>query len=170
MQFDQMPCDREAKAEAACRAADHGFSLPEAVEYEGQKTGTDTFSRVADGKPGFRFGVFELDAHEAGSRREFHGVRQQVPNDLLQTAMVTRYGSAVQLQVGFQPHAFRFGCGPHRIESSFDGFGKIDRLKLETDPAGDDTRYIEHVFDQLGLSFCISFDRFERTARRNFVQ
>ena len=84
--------------------------------------------------------------------------------------MVARYGSAVRPQGAFHADAFRFGCRPHGIESGFDGFGKMDRLKLETKPAGDDTRYIEHVFDQLGLSFGIAFDRFERPACRHFVE
>src|SRR5437667_8629809 len=75
VQFDQMTGDRQAQSQTACRAADHGFSLAETIEYVREELLTDSSAGVADGELGFRAGVFQFDSNDSSGRREFHRVR-----------------------------------------------------------------------------------------------
>jgi len=43
-------------------------------------------------------------------------------------------------------------------------------LHVQTETARNDSGDIEHVFDKLGLRFCVSFDYFERPSRGDFIE
>src|SRR6185369_11544588 len=89
VQLDEVAHDREAEPETAEAARRRAVVLPESLEDEGQEPRVDAASRVADGDRDVGNHAPELAANASAGRRELHGVRQEVPEDLLQAPRVS---------------------------------------------------------------------------------
>src|SRR5262245_8356586 len=86
MQLNEIPDDSEPEPKSAVTAA--AFILPKRLEQVGNAFGTDAFAGIGDAQlKGIRR-VFQRDAHRTALRSEFESVRNQVPNDLLETLRI----------------------------------------------------------------------------------
>jgi hypothetical protein len=85
----EMAHDRESESEPAMRARTRGIPLPECIEDVRQKGGIDAAARVADAELVEERMPLERDRDRAFGRREFDGIRQQVPHDLLEPIAVS---------------------------------------------------------------------------------
>ena len=99
--FGEMPDDGQTEAEAAMLSCRGAVGLAEAFEDMRQKRRFDAFSRIADEKLDLRlrFVRTQVDVNPSTRRCEPHGVRQQIPDDLLKAVGVTR---DERLPVGFK--------------------------------------------------------------------
>ena len=88
MQFHEMFHDGEAEAEASRLSRRRSIFLPESLENVPHKFRRDALARVGDGdgRLGARAGRADDDLSARGC--EFHGVAQQIPNDLLEPVRV----------------------------------------------------------------------------------
>src|ERR1041384_3511935 len=101
------------------------------------------------------------DRDEAADRREFDRVGQEVPENLLKPVRVTVNGSVDGTEDDVDCDAFGFLCGADRVERaldcSFDLYGFVANSKFSADDAG----YVEQIFDDTRLSFCVSFNQLD---------
>ena len=100
--------DREAEAETTERSVRRTFRLPEALEHLRKKIGSD--SRAVVPYPNHEVTIDDRRAeHDAAARRsELHGVREEVPEDLLEATTV-RLKRRRLLELDVELHAFRVG-------------------------------------------------------------
>ena len=111
---------------------------------------------------GRRGGEPHVDPAACG--RELHGVRQQVPNHLLQAVGVTRDGAAATAASMRTSSVTPFALG--RLaddvdEASITAHRSTD-AGLELQLAGDDARDVEHVLDQARLGPRVPLEARER--------
>src|SRR5205814_7749938 len=80
-------------------------------------------------------------------RREFHGVGEQVPDDLLEAVRVGLHHSDVFAVVFLDAHAARVGGGADRVAGGAGNFDKIGLAHVEAQLAGADARGVEQILD-----------------------
>src|SRR5215510_9200794 len=158
MQLGQLFDQRQPQPQAAEAPRHRSVGLPEAVEDVRQKFRLDALAVVADDDAD-ALGValhsqFDLPAFG----REFDGVREQVPDDLLQSVGVAQHHFGLRAEMGDQLDPFRLGCRTYGPERGFDSRREVGRLRFQAQPAGDDARRIEQVFDDLELRLRVAFD------------
>ena len=100
-----------------------------------------------------------MNLNSSALRRELHGVHQEVPDDLLEAARVSRDGRRSRVEHVLQSNGLGLGRGPDRIKGSLDDGPEIDRTNVETHLARDNPRDIEEVVDELHLHLRSPFDR-----------
>src|ERR1044071_239561 len=84
MQFGEVLGNGEPEPEAAVVTRERRVRLAEAFKYVWQEVGRDTSTRVADGDFDVRVDACQAQLHLAALRRELNGVRQEIPDELLQ--------------------------------------------------------------------------------------
>ena len=92
---------------------------------------------------------------------ELDGIRQEIPDDLLQTLRVARDGHARPIDGGLQLDALRGRGRRHCFQRILNYACEIDRPHVQAKLAGDDPRDIEDIADELFLELGISLDRLE---------
>src|SRR5262249_26352182 len=97
--------------------------------------------------------------------RELDGVREQVPDGLLQTASVADHHAALAFNRRAQGHPFHCGAGPDDVDGGLKDAFDLDRLGVEFEPAGDDARGVEDVIDQSCLRLRALRNYFSRVTR-----
>ena len=83
MHLDQVAHDREPEPKAAGSPRQPGVRLRELLEDMREELGRDADAGVADHDLDVRMHAFEADLHTPPLRGELHGVREQIPHDLL---------------------------------------------------------------------------------------
>ena len=95
------------------------------------------------------------------ARREFDRIREQVPNHLLQSHRIAGNRNGASVDNFLNAHALGFGSGlTASTAASINEFGSDGRTSMRN--AGDDSRNVEQVVDQLRLSASVTLDRIER--------
>ena len=90
MQLDQVAHDAEAEPEAAVRPRAGAVCLPEPLEDVRQELCADPLARIAHGELDVRLGAPEVDVDAPAFGRELDGIRQEVPDHLLEARGVAR--------------------------------------------------------------------------------
>ena len=140
-------------------------ALPETIENLRQKFGLDALSGIADGDFDVRIDAFETNLHAPAFRREFDGVREEIPDDLLQTVGIAGNRSGLRVEQHLQTDVFRFRRVKQRINRRFDDFARLDELHVEPQFARDYSGNIQNIFDDLRLRTRIAVDGFNRSFR-----
>src|SRR6195952_2633383 len=117
--------DREAKSEATVRACRRRVRLFEALKYVGEELQSDAATCVDDLDFGSRVDPREAHADHATSIGELHGVRKQIPNNLLQAAGVTHRTARIVIECDMDLDTLRICRQPHRVQRGLD-----DRCKI----------------------------------------
>src|SRR5919109_1094848 len=145
----------------ACRAA---VRLPKAFEDMRQKICTDSLAVVSNPKMNVGIILENQDTNLTARRREFDCIRQQIPNDLLQTVRVTRNQYRLIRSLNPDLNVFRFRGWPHHVDSGLDDPIQIRRLQIEIEISSHDARDIQDVVDNLGLRFGVALNGLNRPA------
>ena len=127
-----------------------------------QELRANALARIAHGDLHVGFDPLNLNLNLAAFRCELDGIGQQIPDNLLHALRIAphRASRIIEQRVDFDlPH---FGGKIHRIQRGTDDIGQIDALDIELQVTGDNSRNIEDIFNQLGLTSGIAFDRFQR--------
>src|SRR5689334_9159471 len=115
-----MSHDCEAEPEAAVSPRCRAVSLPKTIEHVRQKVGLDPDTRVVHDDLNVRIDTLQRDLDHAALPRKLHAVRQQVPNDLLQTFTIAEHWTNAGLEQHLQSNASRFGGGPNTFRRRLD--------------------------------------------------
>ena len=83
--------------------------LPEALEDVGQELRRDADPGVGDRQLDVRVDPLETDLHLAASIRELDGVREEIPQHLLQPLRIARHPAGLRIENGLEPDALRVG-------------------------------------------------------------
>src|SRR5262245_15946199 len=136
--LDQLLYQRQAQAQAAVTARVRSVLLSEAVKNAGQEFGRNAFARVAHGERQARPRALECHFHSPAFGREFDGVGEQVPDDLLQPLGVPRDLPGLGGEFRGEPDEFRVRRRAHCFDRFADHGAEIKRPDLDLQLAGDD--------------------------------
>ena len=164
VQLDDVSHDGEAEPEPAVSAADRRLALSESVEDERKELAANALARVADRDPRHRVAALEPDIDAAARRRELDGVGEEVPDHLLQAAVIGRHGAEGRIQTRLQPNAFGIGGRLHRFHRGHDDGDQIDGPDVQAELARDDAGHVEQVFDQLSQEAGVTLDHLRAPA------
>ncbi len=87
---------------------------------------------------------------EAATRRELHGIVEQVPDDLLQPLPIAEHQAGLGGQVFLQSDAFGIGRGLHRLERRFDDLRQIRFLRIQSQAPAQQAAHVDQIIHQLG--------------------
>jgi len=131
VQFYQAADDGEADAEPAVLARAGAVGLTEVLEDVRQKVGTDPRAVIGDDDLGLLARALERDFDPTAFGRELDGVRQQVPDHLLQAVWVAGDRADVAPVARDEPDGFRFRRRMHHVHRRrYDG-RQFDGLHFE---------------------------------------
>src|SRR6185503_11822002 len=91
------------------------------------------------------------DLNLAPSWRKFCGVRKNVPNYLLQTIRIPGNQTEARIKKRFNLNFLGFHRRAHRIQRGIYNRYQIDRTEFKLKLAGDYSRHVQYVFDDLLL-------------------
>ena len=152
------------------RARARAVGLAEAVEHVGQEIGGDALPGVLHDDDRRRGGALQPHLDASAARRELDGVRQQVPDHLLQAVGIRVHGPALRLQRGVEHDALALGGGTDGVQRGLDDGGRLHRAHVQAQLAGDDARDVQQVLDELALRACVALDGLQRARRGGLVE
>ena len=165
MHLDDVSHDGQADAQAAILARGGAVGLAEPIEDVRQKSGLDAYAGIVDRDLDLAFGAPQARFDAPAFIRELDGVREQIPDGLLQTVGVAEDHAVRRLNHLVQGDPFRFGAGPDDVNGGMKDAFDLDRLGVELEAAGDDPRSVEDVLDQPGLRLRALRYHLQRVAR-----
>ena len=120
VQLDDVANDGKPESEAALAPGRTAVALLEAFEDVGQQGRADALPSVAHCDLDVGANPFQQDLHAPALRREFDGVREQVPHDLLEAVGVARDDPGLGVEHRPQLDDFGLGCRPHDLDRCLD--------------------------------------------------
>jgi hypothetical protein len=114
MQLHQIPDEREADSESACRAGRPRVFLGEAIEDARQECRVDAGAAVRDSQDGFTLHLFHGHTNRTTDGGELHRVREQVPDDLPQAGRIAQHRHFSGRDSAGHVHALGLGRGSRR--------------------------------------------------------
>src|SRR5439155_23569141 len=110
--------NRQSETETAMSAREALVRLPEPIEHIRQELGGNPYAAIDDCDFNRRVHVTQLDFDTSALRREFHGVRQQVPEHLQQALAIAVNRTQVVTRVDDDRQRLRVGGGPDAFEGA----------------------------------------------------
>ena len=92
--------------------------------------------------------------------RKFHSVRNQVPNDLLQSICISRYYEGRRIKFHVDPDAFCVRGRTHRIYGGFNHRREFNWVQLKKEITGNNPRHVQYVVDNSCLGLSVTPDAF----------
>jgi len=136
--------------------------LAKRIENERQKIGANARAVVVYFQPRVRSGAFEADFDSSFFAGEFDGVREQIPDDLLQALRVAADKPDTLVKVAVQTNAFGGDCRRDRLNRRVNDGAKFDWTSVNVKFSRPDTRNIQQIFDKLRLRPRAALDDGER--------
>jgi hypothetical protein len=93
---------------------------------------------------------------------KFHGVHEQVPDNLFKPRCVAHDRSGAGIENGVEPDALARGRWPHGVQGVLNNGPEVDRLNVQAHLAHRNTRDIKKIINQLQLGVGVSDDRIHR--------
>src|SRR5260370_42521782 len=104
MKLDQVSHYRKPQSQPSVHSREGAVGLPEAIKNKRQKLCVDAFAVVTDCYPSVRSNLVKPDFDVAATRSELDRIREQVPNNLLKPARVTRDDSCLRIERYLEPN------------------------------------------------------------------
>jgi hypothetical protein len=153
---DKFPGDGHAQAQAAVGSGGSGVGLTEAVEDVGQEFGGNALAGVGDDEACGRFAVVGVKEESNGDitarPREFDGICEEVPGDLLNTVGVDLKRRELVVKIHMETDVFDVGGRANGVDGGEDGGSEGRGLEVEAKLACDSAGDVEEVLDDLRLS------------------
>ena len=170
VRVDQMLDDGEAEAEPAVGARRRPVGLPERLEDRSDEVRRYARSGVGDGELDEIVRAAQRQVHGAAFRRELDGVRQQIPDDLLEPRAVRVERADRRLRVDDDLDPLGVGHRLDDVDRRADDVVHVDGRAREAELAGHDPRDVEQIVDQLGLPPRAVVDRVRRARALRVVE
>src|SRR5205814_608038 len=116
-----------------------------------------------------RPGALQADLDARVRRAELDGIREKIPDDLLEPIGIGKDRPCIRIEDGLQLDLLRIGDALDSVDCRFDDRDRIDLPALEPELAGNDARYVEEVLDQLRQELGIPLDHLEAARRPGLV-
>ena len=116
----------------------------------GRNSGRNAGPGIADRDLDVRIDPLEAHLDPAVPRRELDGIRQHVPQHLLEPLGIARHRRGAGIDDRDEPDALGIGRRPHRFHRVLDHRRQLHRLHVQAELARDDARDVEHILDDLG--------------------
>ena len=146
-----MPDNRQPQTQSAMYARAGGISLPEPVEDVGKEVGFNPDTCVGHSNLSVGWRLEQLDDDAAPCRREFDGVRQQIPEDLLNAIGIPGNRRIQRFEIYINLDPFGVTGRANDVDCGLDDRRQIDGLDVEAQLAADDSTEIQQVVDQASL-------------------
>jgi len=91
VKLDQLLNDRKPKSKPTVGGALRRRRLAKAIKNERQNLLRDPIARIADGNSAACAGALEAHGNAPAARREFHGIAEEVPHNLLQPVRIAEH-------------------------------------------------------------------------------
>jgi len=160
--------DREPEPEAAVGAGARAVRLTEALEDVIDEGGLDALPAVAHGDLDGRGDARQPDLDAPATRSELHGVREEVPDHLLEARGVSDHVARAGIQDRRDAYVLRVRRGAHDVDRGLDHAHELHGHDVEPHLAGDDPRDVEEVLDELRLHGRVALDGLERLRPARF--
>ncbi len=157
VQLHELLADREAEAEPAVLPREPAVGLQKRLEHVRQEMGRDPDAGVAHRHADDAVALDQRHHHPSALRGELHGVRQQVPEDLLQPSAVAP-DHALDRSLDLERDPFGLGRRPHALERLFERSRDEQRPDFQPHFSGRDPRDVEQVLHQLVLDDGVALD------------
>src|SRR5437764_1265722 len=162
MQVHQVPNNRETQSQSTMFTGSRSVGLAKSIEDKRDELFVDSDAVVS-----YRYANSPIlyrgrHPHLAAASAKLHRITEQVPKDLLQAVWVAHYGRLCRLDREFKANLFRFCDRTRRVMRRLDHICEIDNRAVDLQLAGDDSRDVEQVVDQLRLRFSVAFDGVDR--------
>src|SRR5579885_1070815 len=161
VQFNQFARDRKPEPEAVIFARGRTVGLAEGFEDERQEFAADTFAGILDGQHRMAIAAFETDADQAAGRGEFHRVREQVRDYLLETLRIAVDAQRRAVPAPFNAPLLGLGRRPDHVQRAVDKRHQIDHAITQLDLAPRYAREVENFIDQRNLEMNVALDNLE---------
>src|SRR5262249_41275312 len=148
MHLDDVTRDGQAETQTAVFPRGRAVGLAETLEDVRQKLRLDADAGIADRDLDLAFDAPKPRFDAPAFIRELDGVREQIPESLLQPAGVAEDRAARSVSRLAQGDAFRLGAGPDDVNGGMKDVFDRDRVSVELEAAGDDPRGVEDVINQ----------------------
>src|SRR5690606_34888648 len=126
--------------------------LAEILEDMRKKIRIDANSCIGNGNPcSVRIIINKTDADFAGSRRELHSVRKEIPDHLVQAFSGAPDKGRSMWDIFINGDVFGFGSGAQRIAGSPNQFRQVNFPYVQANLPEDDARDRQNVVNQPGL-------------------
>ena len=153
MQLDNVPHDGQAQTEST-NATRADISIPllrKAIEDVRQEFDWNANSVIRDRDLDVRIDAPKADVNAASLRRELHGIRKEIPEDLLQATSVAHHLAGVRIEHQLKAYPLCF-CAR---ANDFDGRGcnlvDVDLIDVQAKLAGDDAADIQEIVNETPL-------------------
>src|ERR1700751_5633541 len=120
MHLDQALDDREPESQTAVTAGGRWVGLPESIEDERQEIGTNTDACIFYADLDVRVHPFQNYGDPAAARGKFHGVGEDIPQNLLQPIRIASHQTNLRIQQRTDTDVLRRRGLPHGIERLLD--------------------------------------------------
>ena len=157
VEIDEVFDDREPQSKAAVGAHGGGIGLAKALEDMGDEFRQKSFAGISDLDFHHPVDAANGDENFAAGGREFDGVGEEVPKNLLNSSGVGGNGAG-GVDDFFNSHLLHVGGGLDGGDGGIDGRAGIDGSHVEAYFSADDAGSVKEVFDQLGLEERVAFD------------
>src|SRR5262249_31694139 len=160
--FNEGLGDGEPHTQTAESSRTRRIGLSKTLEDVREKIRINPLTRIGDLHEDMAVRSFEADTNLSSCRGELHGIRQQIPNDLVKAMPVNPDGTKVLFQI--PSHLQAFGCGRRKdgVDRLFDDRSGIQKLEVHRQLSRNDAGNVQQIVDELNLSGKISIDDFER--------
>src|SRR5438445_5341704 len=164
MRLDDVPGYGETETQASL--CDRAVALTEAFEEMRDQFRIDSFSVVGDDN--LRPRVDDLDTQQdmTAGGSELHRVREEVPDDLFDSAAVAMDHGRPPRKLEPELDLFRLGDGSDHVGGRLCQRIEIDRTDLHLKLAENDARDIEQILDEELLRACALRDAFRGHGNR----
>src|SRR3954468_9275527 len=160
VRLDDVPDDRETETEAAVVPRRSAVFLGEPVEDVGQESGIDSGAGVAHLDDGVPAGAADGERHAPSHGSELEGIRQEVPQDLLESRSISRNQTDRPIDVGVDDDRLPLRLRKDGLDRRVSAPADVDGLHLHLELPGHDAGAIEKIVDELRLRLDGSLDRF----------
>ena len=165
VELDEVADDGQPEPEAAVGPRPASADLRKVIEDVSKRVRLDADPGVTHDELGVIAVTVQRDIDAATGRGEFHGIREQVDDDLLEARGIAKDEADVRVEAAAERELLRADVALERIDGISDEGNELDGLLVEMELAGLDPSDIEEVIDQLGLEHGVAMDDVERVRR-----
>ncbi len=136
--LDDVSDDGEAQSQSGSGPFEPRIRLTKALEHVRQELRPNPHHGVAHYDVDVRVHAFDAHLDAAPLRRELHGIRQQIPHDLLQPVGIARYRADAWIDNYLQADLLRIGRRLHRRDGVVHDDRQLHRLHIKPNLASHD--------------------------------
>src|SRR6185437_2532825 len=159
VQFRKPFGEGKSQAEAGVTVVGAGVRSPEAIEHVGEQVTGDSGAGVRNLDVAESTYGTHRQVRPSATRREFDGVAQQMPDDLLQPPGLTEDDAIAGLESLAEGDSLARRMLLLKLDRGFDDLAQIGLFRLDAHLAAGDGAEVEQIVDDVSECACVAGDR-----------